>query len=293
MRLPCSFSPEGTKRARSRVAEPCVASPLLRSVSGQCAARSSRFIAQSPSAPPVARIELEPYLGLWHEQARLPNSFERGCVRATAQYGQRDDGLISVVNMCYQEFGETRDARGRARIVGEGGEGKLKVSFFGPFWADYWVLERAPDYSWSIVGEPEGRYLWLLTRAERLTPETARRIRAAHFQSRISAQRSLLGAVHRYLRGVCFAAADVFDRHAHLYGLLATPHGKIDFIAELQLGPARRLGQPSGALAALALARSHRQLRRPPDWCRASPRAPPANRSRFARPARLRRRAAP
>jgi apolipoprotein D and lipocalin family protein len=42
---------------------------------------------------------------------------------------------------------------------------KLKISFFGPFYmGDYWVLDHADDYTWSIVGEPGGRYLWILTR---------------------------------------------------------------------------------------------------------------------------------
>lgn len=136
----------------------------------------------SPAAPmPVAQVEIDPYLGLWYEQARLPNRFEEGCVRATARYAPREDGLISVINTCHEADGSTREARGRARPVSETGEGKLKVSFFGPFWADYWVLERAPDYSWSIVGEPQGRYLWLLTRTERLSGE-----QRADFEQRIT-----------------------------------------------------------------------------------------------------------
>ena len=132
----------------------------------------------TPALEAVA-IEQGPYLGLWHEQARLPNSFERGCASATAEYGVRDDGLISVCNTCFEEDGGQRVANGRARVVGEG---KLKVSFFGPFWADYWVLQRADDYSWSIVGEPGGRYLWVLTRAENLTPA-----QRADFERRITA----------------------------------------------------------------------------------------------------------
>lgn len=136
---------------------------------------------QSSEPLPVASIDQERYLGLWHEQARLPNSFEEGCQRATAEYATREDGLISVVNTCIDERGETRVARGRARPVGEAGEGKLEVSFFGPFWADYWVLDRAQDYSWSIVGEPEGRYLWILTRERTITPE-----RRAAFERRIT-----------------------------------------------------------------------------------------------------------
>jgi len=134
------------------------------------------------TALPVASIEVEPYLGLWHEQARLPNRFERDCARATAQYALRDDGLISVLNTCFEADGATRDANGRARVVGENGEGKLKVSFFGPFWANYWVLERADDYSWSIVGEPQGRYLWVLTRAETISAEER-----AMFEGRVRA----------------------------------------------------------------------------------------------------------
>lgn len=137
---------------------------------------------QSDAPLPVATLDLGRYLGLWHEQARLPNSFEDGCVYVTAEYGQRGDGLISVRNSCRRADGGWEVANGRARTAGAEGEGKLKVSFFGPFWGDYWVLERADDYAWSLVGEPGGRYFWVLTRAERIGPEERadfeRRIRA-------------------------------------------------------------------------------------------------------------------
>lgn len=131
---------------------------------------------------PVAHVDLRRYEGLWHEQARLPNSFEHGCQRATAEYGQRPDGLISVRNTCTETTGRHRVAEGRARPAGAPGEGKLEVSFFGPFWAKYWVLERADDYAWSIVGEPEGRYLWLLTRADTISAQDR-----ALFEARIRA----------------------------------------------------------------------------------------------------------
>lgn len=137
---------------------------------------------QSGEPHTVVTIDQARYLGLWHEQARLPNSFERDCVYVTAEYGARDDGRISVTNRCVNEEGRSRDAVGQARFVGAPGEGKLEVSFFGPFWGDYWVLERADDYAWSIVGEPQGRFLWVLTRAETITPA-----QRADFERRISA----------------------------------------------------------------------------------------------------------
>lgn len=139
------------------------------------AACAAQPVYRTSTAPlPVAQIDLARYLGRWHETARLPNSFERGCVSATAEYAQRPNGEISVVNTCRKADGGTSVARGRARTTGAPGEGKLEVSFFGPFWAKYWVLDRADDYSWAIVGEPSGRYLWVLTRADTIgAPERA------------------------------------------------------------------------------------------------------------------------
>ncbi|MBI1252060.1 MAG: lipocalin [Alphaproteobacteria bacterium] len=144
---------------------------------GACAIQPVHRTAQTPLV--ATPIETQRYLGLWHEAARLPNWFERNCADATAEYGLRADGLLSVVNTCFEPDGETRDVQGRARIVGEG---RLKVSFFGPFWADYWVLARADDYSWSIVGEPGGRYLWVLTREDGVTDA-----QRAFFESRLQA----------------------------------------------------------------------------------------------------------
>lgn len=136
---------------------------------------------QSDAPLPVADVALDRYLGLWHEAARLPNWFERDCSDVTAEYSRREDGLISVVNTCHG--GRPRTAEGRAKRVGEGEEGKFKVSFFGPFFfGDYWVLERADDYSWAIVGEPRGRYLWILTRVDEVSSE-----QRAFLEARISA----------------------------------------------------------------------------------------------------------
>jgi apolipoprotein D and lipocalin family protein len=138
-------------------------------LTASCASQPVNRVSTAPLS--AVAIETEPYLGLWHEAARLPNRFQRDCAHSTAEYALRQDGMISVRNTCYRADGEVRDIEGRARRAGQGDEGKLEVSFFGPFWGDYWVLQRAEDYSWAIVGEPSGRYLWVLTRAERISAE--------------------------------------------------------------------------------------------------------------------------
>jgi apolipoprotein D and lipocalin family protein len=102
---------------------------------------------------------------MWFELARYDHRFERSCASGvTAIYDLRSDGGIDVVNRCRRSDGSLSLAHGRAKIVDLRTRAKLKVSFFGPFYGDYWVLDHADDYSWSIVGEPSGRYLWILAR---------------------------------------------------------------------------------------------------------------------------------
>ncbi|MEM6585590.1 MAG: lipocalin family protein [Pseudomonadota bacterium] len=123
---------------------------------------------------PTKPVELNAYLGTWYEYGRDEAPFQKGCEGVTADYSLRavsGASKIRVVNSCYQDTldGEFKQSTGRAKVV-EGSNGaKLKVSFFGPFFGDYWVLDRSEpgansQYQWSIVGEPSGRYLWMLTR---------------------------------------------------------------------------------------------------------------------------------
>lgn len=135
-----------------------------------CAKPPDNLAGDAP--PPVeASVDLERYLGRWYEIARYPNGFEdEDCVGVTADYSRRDDGLIRVLNTCRKGGldGEEDRAEGRARVI-EGSNGaKLEVSFFGPFWGDYWILDVDDDYGWSLVGGPEGRYLWILSRTPTL-----------------------------------------------------------------------------------------------------------------------------
>lgn len=120
----------------------------------------------------VEKVEIERYAGLWYEIARFENSFEEGCEGVTAQYSLKPGGGVKVLNTCRRGApdGPAETAEGDARIVNPPANSQLKVSFFGPFEGDYWVIGLADDYSWALVGEPEGRYLWILSRKREISP---------------------------------------------------------------------------------------------------------------------------
>ena len=143
---------------------------------GLALARARRRPVGNRSVPePSKPVSLDDYLGLWYEIGRYENAFERGLEAVTAEYRARPDGMIQIVNSGRRggPSGRLSTAKGLARVVDGSHNTKLKVSFFGPFFfGDYWVLDHADDYAWSIVGEPSGRYLWLLCRAPNPSRET-------------------------------------------------------------------------------------------------------------------------
>jgi apolipoprotein D and lipocalin family protein len=110
-------------------------------------------------------FELERYLGTWHEIARLDHRFERGLTNVTANYSMLDDGGVRVVNRGRNEDGEWEEAEGKAYFVDSPDAGRLKVSFFGPFYGGYNIVELdKQNYSYAMVVGPNRDYLWILAR---------------------------------------------------------------------------------------------------------------------------------
>jgi apolipoprotein D and lipocalin family protein len=113
------------------------------------------------------KVELEKYLGKWYEIAHLPAKFQEGCNETTATYTLMDNGVISVLNECKRN-GEAKQARGKAKVVDKTSNAKLKVTFFWPFYGDYWIIKLGDDYDYSVVGTPNRKYLWILSRTPQM-----------------------------------------------------------------------------------------------------------------------------
>jgi len=115
----------------------------------------------------VENFEADRYLGTWYEIARLDHRFERGLSNVTATYSLRDDGGLLVVNRGFSAADDQWDeAVGKAYFTVEPGIGRLKVSFFGPFYGGYNIIELDQDnYQYSMVTGPNRSYLWILARS--------------------------------------------------------------------------------------------------------------------------------
>jgi len=138
-------------------------------------------------AKTVEYVDIPRYMGTWYEIAKFPQWFEKGLVGVTANYTLLPNGKVRVINSGYiKDFnGKLKVANGKAKVVDKKTNAKLKVSFFWPFYGDYWILELGKDYEYAVVGDNSRKYLWILSRTtqmeETLYNELLARIKSKGF----------------------------------------------------------------------------------------------------------------
>ncbi|PRY09879.1 apolipoprotein D and lipocalin family protein [Pontibacter ummariensis] len=118
----------------------------------------------------VPNVDLKRYAGRWYEISKIPQYFEKGCHCVYAEYTLNPEGYVEVNNACHKgsPSGKLDVAKGKAFPIEGSHNSKLKVQFFWPFKGDYWILELDPDYRYALVGSPDRKSLWILSRTPTL-----------------------------------------------------------------------------------------------------------------------------
>ncbi len=126
-------------------------------------------LTQAKDDLPKPQVDVSRYLGVWYEIARLPMRFERDLHCVTATYTQNEDGTVKVHNRGTKGSpqGPLEQISGKAWTVDETNS-RLKVQFFWPLSADYFIMKRDDEYKWAIVGHPSRKYLWFLSRTPKI-----------------------------------------------------------------------------------------------------------------------------
>lgn len=120
----------------------------------------------------VKSVDINKYQGTWYEIARFEHFFEKGCKNVRANYSLIEDNKIKVINSCQNiETNKTKEATGIAYAT-DNTNSKLKVSFFRPFYGDYWILFLDKDYKYALIGAPSREYFWILSRTKTLNKKT-------------------------------------------------------------------------------------------------------------------------
>ena len=123
----------------------------------------------------LQHVDVQRYMGKWYEIARYEQFFEKGCTDVSANYSLSSDNTIKVLNQCLKEDGKLSQAHGSAYAV-DASNSKLKVTFFWPFYGNYWIVMLGDNYEYAVIGEPSRKYFWILSRTKELDLPTKEKI---------------------------------------------------------------------------------------------------------------------
>ncbi len=120
----------------------------------------------------VPKLDHKQFMGTWHEVARYPNKAEKLCVSDAVQlFAERyKANQFTLVTNCQTKKGPS-DARNYNGKMDESGDGKLKVTTIWPFSRKLWVVALGPDYNWALIGSPNHKSLWILSRTAVMKPQ--------------------------------------------------------------------------------------------------------------------------
>lgn len=131
------------------------------------------------AATPIPKLDLNRFTGTWYEIARYPNKREKHCIGdvfveiALADKANR----FQFIRSCAIKNDDREAINGNGR-QDKSGDGKLKVSFLWPFSDKYWVLALSPNGEWALVGSPNHKNLWILSRTKTIGSEMLTEVEA-------------------------------------------------------------------------------------------------------------------
>lgn len=144
-----------------------VAGLLSTSLLGACVTAPSPTQYRAP-APAKSIDAARFYDGLWLEIGRTPMRLTDGCVAGTTTYRLEGPERLDLRDTCRSDTpdGKEKAIGASAVILDPGTNAKFRARYFGGLvtW-DYWILDRAEDYSWFISADPTFDRLWIYTRA--------------------------------------------------------------------------------------------------------------------------------
>lgn len=115
----------------------------------------------------VDQLDIKKFMGDWYVIIGRTTFFEKNAHNSIETYTwneqeKRIDILFNFKKGSFDAELETMSQRGW--IYNKESNAHWKISPLWPFKLDYLIIALAEDYSWTAVGVPSGRYLWIMSR---------------------------------------------------------------------------------------------------------------------------------
>jgi apolipoprotein D and lipocalin family protein len=114
---------------------------------------------------PVEKVDIKRFGGTWYSLYSLPTMFDKGSRETTTHYTLNKDGYYDVVTTYKNgDKPEVHSIKSKLFQVEGTNNSEMKAQFIWPIKLDYWVIELPDDYSYAVIGHPDHRFLFILSR---------------------------------------------------------------------------------------------------------------------------------
>ena len=146
--------------------------PLPTLLAALTLALAATLPAPAQKATPVPKLDLNKLTGTWYEIARLPEKTQKKCLSDdTILYALSDKPASFQAGTFCTVKGNDQANINLAGKQDKSGDGKFKATHLLIFHRPYWVLANDPAFNWALVGTPNHKALWILSRQVTLPPD--------------------------------------------------------------------------------------------------------------------------
>jgi apolipoprotein D and lipocalin family protein len=113
----------------------------------------------------VDKVDLKRFAGKWYSLYSIPTPFDKNSMQTTTTYTLNNDGYFNVFT-CGKKTTDNDEHTYNSKLfpVEGSGNSKMKAQFLWPFKIDYWIIDLADDYSYVVVGHPDKKFLFIMSR---------------------------------------------------------------------------------------------------------------------------------
>jgi len=119
----------------------------------------------------VPSVDLERFMGDWYVIAILPNIIEKNAVNGVESYNLKPDGSIGITYKFRKDNpnGKEKVLTPKAKIYNTTTKAEWRVQLIKPFWSAYLVIDLAEDYRYTVIGVPNRKFVWIMSRTSSIT----------------------------------------------------------------------------------------------------------------------------
>ncbi len=132
-----------------------------------------------PNQELAPRVDIEKFMGVWYVHGYAPTAIDKGAWNGTETYERLPNGKIQTTYKFRKgsSDGKPKTYRPVGTIVNTKTNAEWRMRFFGIINAAYYILYVDTKHDYTVIGHPNKRYAWIMSREPQIDEEVYSRLR--------------------------------------------------------------------------------------------------------------------